>query len=390
MSRRFSFDLPFRADRVDKTNAIVREVSIITAGVTARGHELDVDQTTLKQMLECCSAKGQVPVKANHKSGVQDVTGYLTNFSIRDNKLKADWHILQSYPGREQILETAERMPTGIGLSVAFLGPDKPVVEGGRTKARCEEVLSVDYVTMPAANPDGLFAAKIDSSPNEEIPMNELEQLKAQVAELTERLGKAEAQNQELLSAMNPPSLEDLAQMDDQQLAELGVTREEVEAALSEAVQDLENEGGEDEAEAEAEAAGDEDGEAVGFGADSEGGATGLNARLDKVVRYFEAKMEADIAATEAAETGRVETALSALEQEIVQLRTKNEALELAAKTSKPARAVVELTSASHEFTRLVELSMKEGKSHGAAVAAVMKANPAAYQEYLKNKGVSA
>jgi len=143
---------------VDTKNAAVYGVSVCTSGVVARGHDLTVDATTLKQMLAAAEAKGQIPVKVDHKSGAASVCGYLENFRIEGQKLKADWHLLHSHPQTAQILEVAERMPAGVGLSASFLPPDKP--EAG--KARCGELLSVDYVTLPAANPTGLFSARVE------------------------------------------------------------------------------------------------------------------------------------------------------------------------------------------------------------------------------------
>lgn len=142
---------------VDTENALIRGVSVCTAGLVARGHDLAVDSTTLKQMLAAAEAKGQIPVKVDHKSGAASVCGFLENFRIEGQKLKADWHLLHTHPQTAQILEVAERMPSGVGLSASFLPPEKP--EAG--KARCGELLSVDYVTLPAANPTGLFSARV-------------------------------------------------------------------------------------------------------------------------------------------------------------------------------------------------------------------------------------
>ncbi len=52
-------------------------------------------------------------------------------------------------------METAEEQPETVGLSVSFT--EAP---GGGKFARVKELLSVDYVTQPAANPTGLFQAK--------------------------------------------------------------------------------------------------------------------------------------------------------------------------------------------------------------------------------------
>ena len=143
-------------DSVDTENAVILGVSVITSGLVARGHDLAVDAVTLEQVLSAAETKGQVPVKVNHKSGAEAVCGYLDGFRLEGKKIKADWHLLQTHPQTPQILEIAERMPSGVGLSASFLAPAK--TEKG--KARCEELLSVDYVTLPAANPDGLFSAR--------------------------------------------------------------------------------------------------------------------------------------------------------------------------------------------------------------------------------------
>lgn len=147
---------PLAAAHVDDVNGIVRGVSVITSGLIARGHDLEVDHVTLDQMRKCAEAKGRVPVKIDHCSGAGAVCGFLTNFQLVGNKLKADWHLLQSHPQRDQILETVHRMPRGVGLSAAFISPDTCPTG----KARCQELVSVDYVTLPAANPDGMFAAQ--------------------------------------------------------------------------------------------------------------------------------------------------------------------------------------------------------------------------------------
>lgn len=153
---------PLRNNSVDTESGIIYGVSVLTSGLIARGHDLEVDNVTLTQMLAAAEAKGgQVPVKVDHKSGAAAVCGYLTNFQIVGKKLKADWHLLATHPQRDQILEVAERMPTGVGLSASFLAPKN----AERGKARCEELISVDYVALPAANPDGMFAAKTRNDP---------------------------------------------------------------------------------------------------------------------------------------------------------------------------------------------------------------------------------
>ena len=58
-------------------------------------------------------------------------------------------------------MERAERMPESFGLSAAFMGESEFM--DGRPTARCTELLAVDCVAQPAANPNGLFSRRVDT-----------------------------------------------------------------------------------------------------------------------------------------------------------------------------------------------------------------------------------
>ncbi len=166
------FSTPLSAEHIDTINGVIRGVSVITSGLVARGHGLTVDGITLSQMHACACALKSVPVKIDHKSGAASVCGYLANFRRADGKLKADWFLLQTHPQRDQIIEVAQRMPRGVGLSASFVSPD-----GGEPgKARCAELISVDYVTLPAANPDGLFSRR--ERDRRELPLSGVEKVR--------------------------------------------------------------------------------------------------------------------------------------------------------------------------------------------------------------------
>jgi hypothetical protein len=190
----YQFEKTTAGGVVNTDAATISGVSMITGNVTAKGHDLEVDETTLKQLLLCAQEKGKVPVKTNHGSGVDAVNGYLDNFRLQNGKLLGDWHLLKSYPQTAQLLEMAERMPESVGLSVAFHGTpetkdgrkvlaeldDKgavayyytvgaggkkePLKTGEKKHARCSELVSTDLVASPAANPDGMFSERgVDS-----------------------------------------------------------------------------------------------------------------------------------------------------------------------------------------------------------------------------------
>jgi hypothetical protein len=67
----FLFHIPFVCGEVDEQQGIIRGVSLITGNLTAEGHDLEVDEATLKQALSCARKMGKVPVKLNHGSGVE-------------------------------------------------------------------------------------------------------------------------------------------------------------------------------------------------------------------------------------------------------------------------------------------------------------------------------
>lgn len=233
-------------ERVDTKEGVIRGVSLITGGIQAKGHPLICDETTIREFYAACEEKGQVKTKANHKSGVKEVNGYLTNFQIvpcaTGIKCTGDWHLLKKDPNYEHTLEIAERMPGTVGLSGSFTSP-KGKEKGEVTKfgkaARVKEVLSVDFVTDPAANPDGLFEVGDDSVDTEEKDM----------AKTTEQLLEEILKNQTELATQ----VAEVREFNDNLVAE----REAYEAAQAE--QEEESEGQEEEQEEEEQATGEED-----------------------------------------------------------------------------------------------------------------------------------
>lgn len=177
---------------VNANKGTIHGVSMITGDLEAKGHGLQVDKTTLKQIYECAVGMGKVPVKTNHGTGVDAVNGYLHNFRIDGDKVRGDWVLLKAYPTTPHLMEMAEKMPESVGLSVAFRGDPEladgtpvyfdaelkqhytlkagqrmPVTAGTKLFARCQELVSTDLVASPAANPDGMFSARAVDSETE-------------------------------------------------------------------------------------------------------------------------------------------------------------------------------------------------------------------------------
>jgi len=139
----------------------IEGVSVLTTGM-AKGHKLQIDRTTLEQVMECANSfKSGVKVNENHGAGIGDIVGKLTNFRIDESgeKLLADLTFLKSRKDRANYyLDLAREIPESFGISISFSGQSDD--SGSEFElARCQELYSADLVQHPAANPTGLFSA---------------------------------------------------------------------------------------------------------------------------------------------------------------------------------------------------------------------------------------
>jgi hypothetical protein len=144
--------------RVDREAGVLRGVSVITAGVEAKGHGIWIDQTSLEMVK--ASAETYVDglqVKSDHGSGFGEIEGVLRDFVIDGNQLRADFHLIKSGEEYERICEMAEMMPSSFGLSIEFSGVSEEIDD--YRYARPVEIYAVALVDQPAANPTGLFQA---------------------------------------------------------------------------------------------------------------------------------------------------------------------------------------------------------------------------------------
>jgi len=154
-------DLAILTGDIDAAAATIKNVSVITAG-EARGHGMQIDEKTLLQVKAAAETyAGGLKVKTDHYSGFNEIVGALKNFTIDGDQLRADLFLLKNHDATARIIEMAELMPDTFGLSISFSGEHE---ESGETVfARCSEIYSADLVDAPAANPTGLFSAKVDS-----------------------------------------------------------------------------------------------------------------------------------------------------------------------------------------------------------------------------------
>jgi hypothetical protein len=170
--------------RVDRESGILRGVSVITAGVEAKGHGIWIDQTSLEMVKAAAETYVDgLQVKSDHGSGFGEIEGVLRDFVIEGNQLRADFHLIKSGEEYDRICEMAEMMPSSFGLSIEFSGISEEIDE--YRYARPVEIYAVALVDQPAANPSGLFQAMPeDIKPEEVPPVASVEEVK--VEEVTE------------------------------------------------------------------------------------------------------------------------------------------------------------------------------------------------------------
>ena len=417
-SQVFQFQAGSISGRVDRDAGIIRGAAVITGGVTARGHDLEVDDKTLEQIVTCGNTKGRVQVKLNHKDpqALQSICGYLEGFRREGNKVVADWHLLKSHEEFDALMERATRMPDCFGLSAAFAGPPKGEKRtDGKQAARCEELLAVDCVAMPAANPAGLFEAVVDTAGKGKLMNDKIEQnagaapeptlaeVIAAVQELQEvvtAVANRQAEVDALIEANTPLSMDELAELDamsDEQLAEQGITRDELNNLIANVT--AEAEGGEAEGEGEGElvGVGSEGNDSAAAGGESAGAA--LSALQSRVVE-LEGKLAEKAQNDEAA---KIQHAFDVLEEKQNALIAQNESLQRIVKMHgiKAASAGTEGVKmfsgeGDTEFNTIVAAKATELEAGGKPTAAAraeairfaIKSNPRAYAESLSARGL--
>jgi hypothetical protein len=131
-------------------------ISVATVG-PALGHSMMVDDVTLLQAEEAGKAGSPVKVFVDHDESIDSLIGFLANFRIVEDQLRADLELLGSHPQATFYSEILTKAPNRVGFSMTFSGtPDE---QDGKRFARVSELVSVDLVSRPAANPDGVFRA---------------------------------------------------------------------------------------------------------------------------------------------------------------------------------------------------------------------------------------
>lgn len=184
-------------------------ISVATVG-PAVGHSMMVDNKTLLQAQEAGQAGSPVKVFLDHEEKIDSLIGFLENFRIVDDQLRADLDLIGAHPQSAFYQEILKKAPNRVGFSMTFSG--QPEEQDGKRFARVAELVSVDLVSRPAANANGVFRAitqpaaapavdtALDDMPTH--PEKEKEEFDAQSA--FEALAATVAEIKETVQAMQP------------------------------------------------------------------------------------------------------------------------------------------------------------------------------------------
>jgi len=143
---------------------LFKGISVITAG-PALGHGMVIDAETLDQVVQAGNDLGQVKVLSDHSSSVSNIIGYLENFSLDGGRVRADLTLFESHDGFAYFSELIGTLPGQIGFSISFSGVPR-VADDETRLANVSTLYSVDLVTTPAANPTGVYSARVDTQKN--------------------------------------------------------------------------------------------------------------------------------------------------------------------------------------------------------------------------------
>ena len=121
-----------------------------------------IDADTLEQVVRAGNDLGQVKVLSDHSSSVSNIIGYLENFTLDGGRVRADLTLFESHEGYAYFSELIGTLPGQIGFSISFSGVPR-MAEDGTQLADVSTLYSVDLVTTPAANPTGVYSARVDT-----------------------------------------------------------------------------------------------------------------------------------------------------------------------------------------------------------------------------------
>ena len=132
-------------------------VSVITCG-PALGHGVCIDQATLDLVASLGNEASPVKVFPDHDESVTDLIGAMTEFRVDGDQVKADLELIAEHPLSNYYAKILDVFPESIGFSISWAGATEQI--DGVEYCRPTSVLSVDLVSRPAANPQGVYSAR--------------------------------------------------------------------------------------------------------------------------------------------------------------------------------------------------------------------------------------
>ena len=200
----------------------LQNVALMSVG-EALGHGIDIDHKSLEQVVELCAGK-RLKSFNNHcyAPAATDIIGAFSDIYLDGDKVRArTFEFLETVDAatKSRLLELAAKIPDQFGVSLSTECKGAWKLEGGgeaefdlfdfywgmvkkpenaiceRPVARFKRIFSGDFVSTPAANPDGLFSAR---QPAAAIPKNTKTQkkglsMKKHIEYFATRFGKGTA-----------------------------------------------------------------------------------------------------------------------------------------------------------------------------------------------------
>lgn len=180
------------AQRIDVDARQIIGFAVATKGPAA-GHGECLDDESLRQIVEmgnataAAAATGAIRARMDHPMGanpssiecpLDKLLGYPTNFRLDGDVVRADLKLLSAAasPASSQLLALASEAPELLGASLVFdvSNPKEHVKArkaGKNPPVRFKAIYAVDFVDLPATNPNGLFSAGTKDNEQEEEAM---------------------------------------------------------------------------------------------------------------------------------------------------------------------------------------------------------------------------
>ena len=137
----------------------------------ARKVPVYTDEETLKTLMTAAMKEGgRVKVRENHDDSIGARAGSAEMFTRDGDRVTVDLSVFDAYRNRAVFLETAQKTPEAIGLSMDI----DPTYEirGDRAMMRVRQLFAVDIVDAGAVTPDGLLMNREAVDNLEEVSRN--------------------------------------------------------------------------------------------------------------------------------------------------------------------------------------------------------------------------